>query len=1047
MHIGGVIRMGIRLRSADVVCRVSALFALIGILFLIGCHSSTTADGYGGYYSVGGTISGLTGSGLVLQDNGDDNLLVSAGATYFTFATDVPNFDTYAVTVLTQPSNPAQNCAVTGGSGTESANIANVTTVQVTCTTIPISTIGGTISGLTGSGLVLQDNGDDNLLVNASATSFTFATAIASGSTYNVTVLTQPSSPAELCGVTNGSGTVSAKVTNVVVTCTADPPTVDVVPGAPPVQAGTTTNTFTITVANDQSGDLPTVTSFTLGGVACTPATCGSFGAVTGTAGSGNYTMVYTPPPTLTAKVAPTVTVTPSLGGPFFAGTTSFTVNPAGVVVAASGLIDVLQVGSAARTLTFTTYNDIVNAGVGEGVTITLTASGYACSSLSPNSCGNLGTPVVSTSGTTTTTTVTYTPPTAVPAEPYDRPRIQATSVADPAIFTNSTFLLSTTAQPTPLSIPFAQKVDSALTGGAAITVSADFTDTTAAKSASWTLTANGAACAAPTCGTLGSPTVTTNGNSVTSTVTYTPPVSVPTESSPTITATMTANSAATDNFSFNVVNGACGAGNNAVLNGNYAFLLRGGGATVGYDAIIGSFTADGNGDITGGLEDINRSTGPITGLSIESTGSSYSVGPDNRGCLTLVNSNGNTATYRIALGTISGTTATQGSMITFNDTTGQGIRSEGVLKQQNLTGQTSSTLSGTYAFGREGVDSSGGRYASAGLITSNGAGTLSNISLDYDDAGSIGTLAGGSGSYSLATNAPNGRGTAQTTITSVSGMVTNNFVTYVVSSSETLAMSADTLGPNTPIQSGDMKLQTGPFSTSGLTSGSGYVFYAFGFDHSNGGSVTTLGQSEFTTNTGNATLTTDENDDGISQTEAIGPAVFTVASSGRMTGTGAGLGSNPPIIYLVDSTQGFIVGTDGIVSFGYIQEQTLSSFSTSTITGAFFFGGSAPTTGSSHDSGTVNFSPGIPTGTITGTDDASGPNYTLGCVQNCGGGLEPNSSISRTYTFSTAPTAPGQGKVGNQTLAYIISASKVVSMQMGTSTNTNPAEVFIVQQ
>ena len=40
-------------------------------------------------FKIGGTISGLSGSGLVLQNNGGDNLSVSAGATSFTFATAV----------------------------------------------------------------------------------------------------------------------------------------------------------------------------------------------------------------------------------------------------------------------------------------------------------------------------------------------------------------------------------------------------------------------------------------------------------------------------------------------------------------------------------------------------------------------------------------------------------------------------------------------------------------------------------------------------------------------------------------------------------------------------------------------------------------------------------------------------------------------------------------------------------------------------------------------------------------------------------------------
>jgi hypothetical protein len=167
-------------------------------------------------YTIGGTISGLSGSGLVLQNNGGNNLSVAAGATSFTFSTPIPAGSTYNVTVLTQPSNPAQTCTVTNGSGTANGNVTNI---QVACSTTTY-TIGGTISGLSSSGLVLQNNGGNNLSVAAGATSFTFSTPIPAGSTYSVTVLTQPSNPAQTCTVTNGSGTANGNVTNVQVTCT-----------------------------------------------------------------------------------------------------------------------------------------------------------------------------------------------------------------------------------------------------------------------------------------------------------------------------------------------------------------------------------------------------------------------------------------------------------------------------------------------------------------------------------------------------------------------------------------------------------------------------------------------------------------------------------------------------------------------------------------------------------------------------------------------------------------------------------------------------------
>jgi N-acetylneuraminic acid mutarotase len=168
-------------------------------------------------YTIGGTVSGLSGTGLVLQDNDDNNLPISANGP-FTFTTPVTSGATYAVTVLTQPSGPAQTCTVANGSGTATAN---VTTVQVACTTSTY-TIGGTVSGLSGTGLVLQNNSGNNLPISANG-AFTFTTPVASGATYSVTVLTQPSSPAQTCTVTNGTGTATANVTTVQVACTTNP--------------------------------------------------------------------------------------------------------------------------------------------------------------------------------------------------------------------------------------------------------------------------------------------------------------------------------------------------------------------------------------------------------------------------------------------------------------------------------------------------------------------------------------------------------------------------------------------------------------------------------------------------------------------------------------------------------------------------------------------------------------------------------------------------------------------------------------------------------
>ena len=170
-------------------------------------------------YTVGGTIQGLSGTGLVLVNNGD-TLIVNSGTTSFTMPTRVAYTSAYQVSVQTQPTN--ETCTVSNGSGT--VGTANVTTVTVNCA-VNTYTIGGSISGLTATGLVLQNNGADNTSVPANAIGFAMNTGLVSGSSYNITVETQPSGLA--CTVTNGTGTVASQsVGNVSITCVVQPFTV-----------------------------------------------------------------------------------------------------------------------------------------------------------------------------------------------------------------------------------------------------------------------------------------------------------------------------------------------------------------------------------------------------------------------------------------------------------------------------------------------------------------------------------------------------------------------------------------------------------------------------------------------------------------------------------------------------------------------------------------------------------------------------------------------------------------------------------------------------
>lgn len=166
-------------------------------------------------FTIGGTVAGFTGTGLVLRGNSATDLLtLPDGATSFAFTTKVASGAPYAVTVFNPPSMPDQVCTVGGGSGTVGAG--DISSVTINCTASSF-TVGGSVTGLAGT-VVLQDNGGDNVSVTSNA--FAFPTPVASGQPYAVTVLNQPVSPiSQTCTVTAGTGTVTAAVTTAAVNC------------------------------------------------------------------------------------------------------------------------------------------------------------------------------------------------------------------------------------------------------------------------------------------------------------------------------------------------------------------------------------------------------------------------------------------------------------------------------------------------------------------------------------------------------------------------------------------------------------------------------------------------------------------------------------------------------------------------------------------------------------------------------------------------------------------------------------------------------------
>ncbi len=222
-------------------------------------------------YTITGMVSGLgSGASVVLKDNGTDALTVSANGS-FTFPTALASGTSYTVTVGTQPAGEA--CQVAGGSGVVSGD---VTSVVVTCVAVT-HTVGGTVSGLSsGASVVLKDNNADALTVSANG-SFTFATPLASGATYAVTVGTQPAG--ETCQVANGGpAVVTANVTNVAVACSTTGPATSLVAERALAQTGLSIGLAAVVLQTQME-----VFDIAQNPTSCEPAKNGPFSVRTGT--------------------------------------------------------------------------------------------------------------------------------------------------------------------------------------------------------------------------------------------------------------------------------------------------------------------------------------------------------------------------------------------------------------------------------------------------------------------------------------------------------------------------------------------------------------------------------------------------------------------------------------------------------------------------------------------------------------------------------------------------------------------------------------------
>ncbi len=468
------------------------------------------------------------------------------------------------------------------------------------------------------------------------------------------------------------------------------------------------------------------------------------------------------------------------------------------------------------------------------------------------------------------------------------------------------------------------------------------------------------------------------------------------------VTATDAGTPAQTVQQALSVTVAAAGS-NDAELTGQYAFLLQGFDAT-GPVAIAGSFVADGKGNLTGGIEDISRTSGVTASLAFTGT---YSVNADNRGTMTLTSVQG-ASTFTFALGSIVTGVASLAHVIEF-DATGTNVA--GIIRKQDTTAFSLAAISGNFATGMSGAGSASLPFALAGSFTANGLGAISAGTLDTKGAGLVAANTAFTGTYTVAAN---GRGTSTLTV----GTSVINQAFYVISANELLMISTDPLSVTNAIYGGSvLKQAAGPFTNASLNGAS--VLAVEGFDATGVSQAVTIQVGVITaTGTGTFTISADGNKGGV-----LGPisqaGTYSVAANGR---TPIADKDHAWVIYLVGLNQGFIVDANPSATAGMLEAQSIGPFTGASLSGNFIFGDGTPVVKTSTLQSGVASANGI--ASIASTID-----------QNKAGVLTGGMALPDTYTVAA------NGRVvlsGSKQIMYIISPSKAVVVNSD-PTNTSP--------
>ena len=485
--------------------------------------------------------------------------------------------------------------------------------------------------------------------------------------------------------------------------------------------------------------------------------------------------------------------------------------------------------------------------------------------------------------------------------------------------------------------------------------------------------------------------------------------------------------------------------GNLTTLNGSYAFEFNGFNSNGNAVSIAGSFTADGNGNITNGVEDVNAIGASPQNQSF--TGS-YTVSGTNQGRLTFSSLPGSPI-YSFSINDA----GSHGRLIEFDSS---GTRGSGALELRSLSTCTATTFNGRYAFGLfgqqmavSGVSTAGpvgivGTFSATPAVAPSTQGSLNLAELDADTPVKLTVKDQSlSGTYQPTSQATRCSMTLSSTI-----QASMNFSVYPVSSSEFFMVEMDTVSSSSPmLTAGTIHQQVGaPYS---LNSGATFTGTSVGAlsGRQTGGSIPVPDialVSVAGTGSNSFTISSTENLGGTVTSNSIQSNFIQADQFGRV----ATSPTTPfdPVFYMIDQNTAFCLGTQLDQSsqryplFGIFQPQSTGPFNASTIASAFTEGTTAPATSAVQNVAGVAVlaNPSGSTGSFgTLQDQSTSQANTSGQV------------LSGTYSISDATAGTGTVALTQpsaSTASFLIVSPSQVLIMTTTSGDTNPVIVLLEQ-